>query len=192
MKKHLTWVNLTLGLAVVALAAILVWRRPQPVAERTTSPGDAAMATAKPDGRTTSPEPQPRTNLGDIDLQEAAPPRGNAAMATAKPDGGTVSPEPQPKANLSNIDLRETATPQGQGATAQADGYGMSYGSSDLLPPINDVDPLTGKSIGPDSPTLSYYEHVIGFCCVKSRGYTGGWDRMSEAEKDAFVARFVK
>ena len=34
--------------------------------------------------------------------------------------------------------------------------------------------------------------HTIGFCCAKSSGYTGGWDRMSEVPKDAFVTRFVK
>jgi hypothetical protein len=155
MKGRLTWVNLTLGLAVVALAAILVWRQPQPDAERAT-------------------------------------PQRNTSNATSKPDGGTLSPEPQPDIDLGDIDLGESATPQRDGAASQADDYGMSLEPPDTLATINDVDPLTGKPIGPKSPTLVYKGHTIGFCCAKSSGYTGGRDRMSEAEKDAVVARFVK
>ncbi|MCH7604166.1 MAG: hypothetical protein IIB54_15520 [Planctomycetes bacterium] len=60
------------------------------------------------------------------------------------------------------------------------------------LTPINNVDPMTGKPIGPDQPTTFYKGYTIGFCCTKSEAYNGGWARMSEAEKDAFIARFVK
>ncbi len=58
--------------------------------------------------------------------------------------------------------------------------------------PINDVDPATGKPIEPSSPTLVYKGLTIAFCCDKSPGYNGGWARMSEAEKDAFVRRCLK
>ncbi len=58
--------------------------------------------------------------------------------------------------------------------------------------PINDVDPVTGKPIEPSSPTLVYKGLTIAFCCEKSSGYKGGWVRMSEAEKDAFVRRCLK
>ena len=58
-------------------------------------------------------------------------------------------------------------------------------------PPINDVDPATGKPVTTSSPTLVYKGHVIGFCCGSSGGYRGGWARMSEAKKDAFVSRYL-
>lgn len=52
---------------------------------------------------------------------------------------------------------------------------------------INATDPFTGKVISASSPTLDYKGYVIGFCCSGSEGWKGGWDRMSEADKDAFV-----
>ncbi len=58
--------------------------------------------------------------------------------------------------------------------------------------PINDVDPVTGKPIGPFSPILVYKGYNIAFCCEKSSGYKGDWVQMSEAEKDAFVRRYLK
>lgn len=57
---------------------------------------------------------------------------------------------------------------------------------------INNVDPINGKRIGPDSPTTLYKGHIIGFCCNSSPAANGGWQLMSAAEKDAFVARFVR
>jgi hypothetical protein len=57
---------------------------------------------------------------------------------------------------------------------------------------LNDVDPVTGKPITASSPTLTHKGYVIGFCCANSEGYKGGWNRMSEAQKDAFVRRYVK
>ncbi|MFQ5807570.1 MAG: hypothetical protein ACE5I3_14075 [Phycisphaerae bacterium] len=57
--------------------------------------------------------------------------------------------------------------------------------------PINTVDPMTGKPIGDNSPTTVYKGYVVAFCCKNSSAYKGGWARMSEVEKDAFVRRFV-
>ena len=61
-----------------------------------------------------------------------------------------------------------------------------------IIVPINDVDPVTGKPIGPSSPTLKYKGYNIAFCCEASSGYKGDWDQMSEAQKDAFVKRYLK
>ncbi len=55
--------------------------------------------------------------------------------------------------------------------------------------PLNDTDPLTGKPILPTSPTTTYKGYEIGFCCTDSAAYRGGWERMSETQKDAFVWR---
>ncbi len=58
--------------------------------------------------------------------------------------------------------------------------------------PINDTDPVTGKPLTPTSPVLAYKGYQIGFCCDKSAGYTGGWERMSESQRDAFVRKYLK
>lgn len=58
--------------------------------------------------------------------------------------------------------------------------------------PLNDVDPVTGKSLTASSPTLNYKGYVIGFCCEKSSGYKGDWARMSDNDKDAFVRKYLK
>ena len=57
---------------------------------------------------------------------------------------------------------------------------------------INDVDPITSEPIERDSPTTYYKGRIVAFCCENSPSANGGWERMSETEKDAFVARFVK
>ncbi len=64
--------------------------------------------------------------------------------------------------------------------------------SSRMIVPINNVDPMTGKAVSPGCPAVEYKSHIIGFCCKKSPAYNGGWEQMAEADKDAFVARFVK
>jgi hypothetical protein len=51
---------------------------------------------------------------------------------------------------------------------------------------------VTGKPLTPSSPTLVYKGYAIGFCCAQSSGYTGGWERMSEKDKDAFVRKYLK
>ena len=58
--------------------------------------------------------------------------------------------------------------------------------------PINNVDPVTNEPITARSPTIVYKGQVIAFCCRNSKGLNGGWERMSEAEKDAFIKRWVK
>lgn len=58
--------------------------------------------------------------------------------------------------------------------------------------PINNVDPVSGEPITPRSPTITYKGHVVAFCCRNSKGYNGGWERMSETEKDAFIRRWIK
>ncbi len=93
--------------------------------------------------------------------------------------------------------LKDRAVPA-PGAAGDAGPAGRTI--ANILPPpaagtrtpINDADPVTGKALTPVSPTLTYKGYVIGFCCGESGGYRGGWDRMSEREKDAFVRRHLK
>ena len=58
--------------------------------------------------------------------------------------------------------------------------------------PVNQVDRFTGKLITASSPTIPYKGYVVAFCCPHSTGYRGGWDRLSEAEKDTYVREFFK
>jgi hypothetical protein len=58
--------------------------------------------------------------------------------------------------------------------------------------PINDTDPFTGKPIEPTSPTTNHKGYVVAFCCEKSAGYKGGWERLTESQKDALVRRFLE
>lgn len=54
------------------------------------------------------------------------------------------------------------------------------------------MDRFTGNPIIESSPTVTYKGYVIAFCCRKSKGYRGGWDRLTEAEKDTYVRGFLK
>ncbi|MFA6043714.1 MAG: hypothetical protein WC718_01910 [Phycisphaerales bacterium] len=58
--------------------------------------------------------------------------------------------------------------------------------------PVNQVDRFTGKPIVASSPSVTYKGYVVAFCCQHSSGYLGGWDRLSEAEKDTYVRGFLK
>ena len=91
-----------------------------------------------------------------------------------------------------SVDSIRSAQPAAGPATAQPIGPRSTPGLSGNLVPINNVDPLTGKPVSYGSPVTTYKGHVIGFCCKKSPGFNGSWDLMSEADKDAFVARFTR
>jgi hypothetical protein len=56
---------------------------------------------------------------------------------------------------------------------------------------INSTDPFTGKVITPKSPTVDYKGYTIAFCCEQSSGWKGGWERLSEAEKDAILRKYL-
>ena len=58
--------------------------------------------------------------------------------------------------------------------------------------PVNPIDRFTGKPIIASSPTVQYKGYVVAFCCPHSTGYRGGWDRLSEAEKDTDIRGFFK
>ncbi len=58
--------------------------------------------------------------------------------------------------------------------------------------PINTVDPMSAEPIKFNSPTTTHKGYVVAFCCEQSAAYKGGWERMSEAEKDAFVRRWLE
>jgi hypothetical protein len=102
---------------------------------------------------------------------------GGAALWGGLRDGGTG---------------RDTAASMSAPATVPPTAASLPPASPGTRVPLNDVDPVTGKPITASSPTLTHKGYVIGFCCANSEGYKGGWNRMSEAQKDAFVRRYVK
>jgi hypothetical protein len=55
-------------------------------------------------------------------------------------------------------------------------------------PPINNVDPVSGKPVDGFSPTATYENYTIGFCCDVSKSR---WVRLPKEDKDAFILRFV-
>jgi len=55
--------------------------------------------------------------------------------------------------------------------------------------PINDVCPIMGEPIEEGAMTTEYKGHTIAYCCPMC---DAKWKKLSEGEKDAFVARFVK
>jgi len=95
---------------------------------------------------------------------------------------------------------RDRATlPRAPLSTTLPGGVSIMAGLSSLPPPapgtrvpLNDVDPVTRKPIEAASPTITYKGYVIGFCCDQSSGYRGGWARMDDAQKDAFVRRYLR
>lgn len=62
----------------------------------------------------------------------------------------------------------------------------------DTRVPINTMDAFTGKPITASSPTVTHKGYVLAFCCDQCPAYKGGWARMSEAERDAVVRRYLK
>jgi hypothetical protein len=52
---------------------------------------------------------------------------------------------------------------------------------------VNDVCPMSGQPIDPNAPTVEYAGKTVGFCCG---GCVSPWDKMTKAEKDAFLAKY--
>ena len=52
---------------------------------------------------------------------------------------------------------------------------------------VNDVCPISGRAVDPIAPTVEYQGKDVGFCCG---GCVSPWDKMSDTEKDAFLARY--
>ncbi len=94
-----------------------------------------------------------------------------------------------PSASEIVIPIRELRVPTSLSGPAAT---GLPPSAPGTNTAINDIDPVTGHPITAGSPTLVYKGIVIGLCSSKCAGYTGGWDRMSEAEKDAFVGKYLK
>jgi hypothetical protein len=69
---------------------------------------------------------------------------------------------------------------------------GLNPPAAGVKVPINTVDLFTGKPIGVMSPSKTYKGYTIGFCCANSAGLNGGWDSLTEAEKDTYVRNFLK
>jgi hypothetical protein len=54
---------------------------------------------------------------------------------------------------------------------------------------VNDRCPIQGEEIDPETPMRQWRGHSIGFCCP---GCDKKWDAKPDAEKDAFLAKYVK
>lgn len=54
---------------------------------------------------------------------------------------------------------------------------------------VNDRCPIRGEEIDSETPMRVWREHAIGFCCP---GCDTKWDAKPDAEKDAFLAKYVK
>jgi hypothetical protein len=54
---------------------------------------------------------------------------------------------------------------------------------------INDRCPIQGETIDTETPMRVWRGHSIGFCCP---GCDKKWDAKSDADKDAFLAKYVK
>jgi len=88
----------------------------------------------------------------------------------------------------------------GQAMVAHAGG-GTGHGAHGAAAPIarqpvsqpativNDVCPIRGKEVDPEAPTRVWRGQTIGFCCEDC---DAKWDEKSEAEKDEFLAKFVR
>ena len=54
---------------------------------------------------------------------------------------------------------------------------------------VNDRCPIQGEEIDPETPMRQWRGHSIGFCCP---GCDKKWDAKPDAEKDAFLEKYVK
>jgi hypothetical protein len=52
---------------------------------------------------------------------------------------------------------------------------------------VNDVCPMSGRPVDPNGPTVEYHGKTVGFCCG---GCVSPWDKMSDAEKNAFLTKY--
>ncbi len=116
--------------------------------------------------------------LGGIVLGAAALLRPAASPATApavRPPAAIASPARMPAVPVQPVAVADLP-PAGPGVKS----------------PINDIDPFSGKTLTPESPTVTYKGYVIGFCCTNSSGWRGGWERWSDKEKEAFIRSCLK
>jgi len=54
---------------------------------------------------------------------------------------------------------------------------------------VNDTCPIGGEAVEANGGSADYKGSTVGFCCP---GCKGGWEDMSEADKDAFIAKAKK
>lgn len=69
---------------------------------------------------------------------------------------------------------------------------GLAPAPEGVRVPVNSIDLFTSKPTGLASPKTTYKGYTIAFCCDKSSGYNGGWEHLTEAEKDTYVRSFLK
>lgn len=61
----------------------------------------------------------------------------------------------------------------------------MMNGDAENVAYVNKTCPIGNENIDTYAKGVSYKGHKVGFCCD---GCEGGWNEMSEDEKDAFIA----
>ena len=54
---------------------------------------------------------------------------------------------------------------------------------------VNDTCPIGGEAVEAEGGSASYKGNTVGFCCP---GCKSGWEDMSEADKDSFIAKAKK
>jgi hypothetical protein len=52
---------------------------------------------------------------------------------------------------------------------------------------VNDICPISGRRIAANGPTVEFQGKTVGFC---TPGCVSPWDKMSYAEKNAFVTTY--
>lgn len=159
--RRFTPLKIGIGLGIVALGAIALFGSSWRGRDSAAVPGDKGALSG-----VTTTTTQPTSAPAKSAVASLPPPRPGTGLPTKDVDLGVSGP---------GTPLAASLPPPPPGTPV----------------PVNDVDPVTGKPLTPDSPTLDYKGYAIGFCCDKSAGYRGEWNRMSESQKDAFVRKYL-
>lgn len=111
------------------------------------------------------------------------------ADKTAKADGCCAGEK-----GAQQVAMTAQGAKQCADATAAASGCCAGKGASAMTVvalstgPVNAVCPGTGEPVNAKSHTVAYKGRTVGFCCP---GCEGKWTKKADADKDAFLARFV-
>lgn len=142
--------------------------------------------------------------LTQFDAPAPAKPAAPVAATPPAPTTTTTQQPPRDRLNLLAPPPIADATPpaaawEGIAVGAQLPLFATTPATLGLAPapqgvrvPVNAVDLFTEKPTGFASPTKEYKGYKVAFCCANSSGYNGGWDHLTEAEKDTYVRSFLK
>jgi hypothetical protein len=174
-----------LGLAGMVTAAVVSFGPSTPAAPPAPAP-DAASATPPTATITTTPAsvnaaaPQPINELIDSRMVIAPPPDAPGIAPGTVVQGAGSGFEGITVASA--LPLFKTDPPR----------VGLDPPAPGTRAPVNTIDLFTGKPITFSSPKKMHKGYTIAFCCTNSAGYNGGWESLTEAEKDTFVRSFLK